>query len=145
MFTTDRRSLILGSAAVVVSSALSRGYAQAPTGPYKLDPLPYPTSKNEPYIDAQTMEIHHDRHAGVRFGLGVRHRRKRRQASACHQAQSGHAAHGRPTRADGKRRVGTRLLSEISKSASRLPQSMVERGELGQGLGTVFRRQSRNA
>src|ERR1700751_84984 len=62
MFTMDRRSLILGSAAVVASSALSRGYAQAPTGPFKLDPLPYPTSKNEPYIDAQTMEIHHDRH-----------------------------------------------------------------------------------
>src|ERR1700757_4101222 len=62
MFTMDRRSLILGSAAVVAASALSRGYAQAPTGPFKLDPLPYPTSKNEPYIDAQTMEIHHDRH-----------------------------------------------------------------------------------
>ena len=62
MFTMDRRSLILGSAAVVVSSALSRSYAQAPTGPFKLDPLPYPTSKNEPSIDAQTMEIHHDRH-----------------------------------------------------------------------------------
>jgi Fe-Mn family superoxide dismutase len=58
----DRRSLILGSAAVVAASALSRGYAQSPTGPFKLDPLPYPTSKNEPYIDAQTMEIHHDRH-----------------------------------------------------------------------------------
>jgi len=62
MFTTDRRSLILGSAALVASSALSRSHAQAPTGPYKLDPLPYPTNKNEPSIDAQTMEIHHDRH-----------------------------------------------------------------------------------
>ena len=62
MFTMDRRCLILGSAAVVAASALSRGYAQSPTGPFKLDPLPYPTSKNEPYIDAQTMEIHHDRH-----------------------------------------------------------------------------------
>ena len=62
MFTMDRRSLILGSAAVVASSVLSRSHAQAPTGPFKLDPLPYPTSKNEPSIDAQTMEIHHDRH-----------------------------------------------------------------------------------
>ena len=62
MFTMDRRSLILGSAAVVASSALSRGYAQSPTGPFKLDPLPYPTNKNEPYIDAQTMEIHHGKH-----------------------------------------------------------------------------------
>ena len=62
MFTTDRRSFILGSAAIVASSALSRGHAQPAAGPYKLDPLPYPATKNEPYIDAQTMEIHHDRH-----------------------------------------------------------------------------------
>jgi len=41
MFTTDRRSLILGSAAVVAFSALSRSYAESATGPYKLDPLPY--------------------------------------------------------------------------------------------------------
>jgi Fe-Mn family superoxide dismutase len=59
---TNRRSLILGSAAVVAASAMGRGYAQSPAGPYKLDPLPYPPSKNEPYIDTQTMEIHHDRH-----------------------------------------------------------------------------------
>ena len=62
MFTMDRRSLMLGSAAVVASSALSRSYAESATGPYKLDPLPYPPSKNEPFIDTQTMEIHHDRH-----------------------------------------------------------------------------------
>src|ERR1700746_3263927 len=62
MFTMDRGSLILGSAAVVAASALSRGYAQSPPGPFKPDRLPYPTGKNEPYIDAQTMEIHHDRH-----------------------------------------------------------------------------------
>ncbi len=29
---------------------------------YTLPPLPYPTNALEPYIDAQTMEIHHDRH-----------------------------------------------------------------------------------
>jgi Fe-Mn family superoxide dismutase len=62
MFTTDRRSFIFGSAAILASSALSRAHAQPAAGPYKLDPLPYPASKNEPHIDAQTMEIHHDRH-----------------------------------------------------------------------------------
>lgn len=29
---------------------------------YSLPPLPYPNNALEPYIDAQTMEIHHDRH-----------------------------------------------------------------------------------
>ena len=62
MSTTNRRSFILGSAAILASSAWSRGHAQPAAGPYKLDPLPYPATKNEPHIDAQTMEIHHDRH-----------------------------------------------------------------------------------
>ena len=30
--------------------------------PYELPPLPYPNDALEPYIDAQTMEIHHDKH-----------------------------------------------------------------------------------
>src|SRR5467141_36639 len=29
---------------------------------YELPPLPYPKSALEPHIDAQTMEIHHDKH-----------------------------------------------------------------------------------
>lgn len=29
---------------------------------YELPPLPYPNSALEPHIDAQTMEIHHDKH-----------------------------------------------------------------------------------
>jgi Fe-Mn family superoxide dismutase len=29
---------------------------------FKLPPLPYPASALEPYIDARTMEIHHDKH-----------------------------------------------------------------------------------
>ncbi|MBO1904568.1 superoxide dismutase [Microvirga sp. 3-52] len=41
---------------------MPRAWAQAPTGPFKLDPLPYAPSKNEPHIDAQTMEIHHGKH-----------------------------------------------------------------------------------
>jgi Fe-Mn family superoxide dismutase len=39
--------------------------AQAPAasgGPFTLPPLPYPFDALEPYIDAQTMQIHHDKH-----------------------------------------------------------------------------------
>ena len=34
----------------------------APTGPFKLDPLPYPADRNLPSIDAETMELHHGKH-----------------------------------------------------------------------------------
>jgi Fe-Mn family superoxide dismutase len=34
----------------------------APTGPYTLPPLPYAYDALEPYIDAQTMHLHHDKH-----------------------------------------------------------------------------------
>lgn len=33
--------------------------------PFELQPLPYPTDALEPYIDAQTMQIHHDLHHGA--------------------------------------------------------------------------------
>jgi Fe-Mn family superoxide dismutase len=32
---------------------------------FQLPPLPYPSNALEPHIDAQTMEIHHDRHHGT--------------------------------------------------------------------------------
>ncbi|MHA3774697.1 superoxide dismutase [Verrucomicrobiota bacterium sgz303538] len=32
---------------------------------YELPPLPYPNNALEPYIDAKTMEIHHDKHHGA--------------------------------------------------------------------------------
>ena len=32
---------------------------------FELPPLPYPFDALEPYIDAQTMQIHHDRHHGT--------------------------------------------------------------------------------
>jgi superoxide dismutase, Fe-Mn family len=57
-----RRHLLTGCTAIGLVGTLGRSYAQAPSGPFKLDPLPYPANKNEPHIDAQTMEIHHDRH-----------------------------------------------------------------------------------
>jgi len=65
MLTLDRRRFLAGSAAIGLSAATARGalaQAPAPSGPFKLDPLPYPANKNEPYIDAMTMELHHDRH-----------------------------------------------------------------------------------
>jgi len=34
----------------------------APTGPYTLPPLPYAYDALEPYFDAETMHLHHDKH-----------------------------------------------------------------------------------
>jgi len=36
--------------------------AAAPSGPYKLPPLPYAYDALEPSIDAETMHLHHDKH-----------------------------------------------------------------------------------
>jgi Fe-Mn family superoxide dismutase len=36
--------------------------AAAPGGPFTLPPLPYAYDALEPFIDAQTMQIHHDKH-----------------------------------------------------------------------------------
>ncbi|MGO4523745.1 superoxide dismutase [Microvirga sp. 2MCAF35] len=58
----SRRHLLTGATLLAASAAIPRAWAQAPTGPFKLDPLPYAPSKNEPHIDALTMEIHHDKH-----------------------------------------------------------------------------------
>ena len=55
----------LVTAALAVGTQLSPAQAQsaaAPTGPFHLDPLPYPFDALEPHIDAQTMQIHHDKH-----------------------------------------------------------------------------------
>ena len=62
MMTLSRRHVLAGASAFAASAAIPRASAQAPGGPFKLDPLPYPAAKNEPHIDAQTMEIHHGRH-----------------------------------------------------------------------------------
>jgi superoxide dismutase, Fe-Mn family len=63
----DRRTLLAGAAVMAASRAAAQspaatGSIVAPSGPFKLDPLPYAPNKNEPHIDAQTMEIHHGRH-----------------------------------------------------------------------------------
>ncbi len=60
---TNRRHLLLGTAALAAAAYMPRiAAAQAATGPFRLDPLPYATNAFEPNIDAKTMEIHHDRH-----------------------------------------------------------------------------------
>ncbi len=63
MSTLSRRHALLGISAIGATLAARRGLAQTPpSGPFTLPPLPYPPDANEPHIDAQTMQIHHDRH-----------------------------------------------------------------------------------
>jgi superoxide dismutase, Fe-Mn family len=62
MRSISRRSMMAGVAAGSAVALIVRASAQAPSGPFKLEPLPYPSNKNEPHIDTQTMEIHHGRH-----------------------------------------------------------------------------------
>ncbi|MBL9120687.1 MAG: superoxide dismutase [Phycisphaerae bacterium] len=78
----DRRRFLLSTAALVAASgAISQAGGQAPggqapaapatgsggaapaaDGPFTLDPLPYPPEALEPFIDAETMKIHHGKH-----------------------------------------------------------------------------------
>ena len=56
-----------GAALAVLPGALAQSNPAAPavaaaTGPFTLPPLPYATDALEPFIDARTMEIHHDKH-----------------------------------------------------------------------------------
>lgn len=66
MLMMGRRGFLAAAGAVsmvtLVDGAMGRAWAQAPTGPFKLDPLGYAPSALEPHIDAKTMEIHHGRH-----------------------------------------------------------------------------------
>jgi hypothetical protein len=86
--------------------------------------------------------------AGLRvfgLGLGLPHRGPRRQARDRNPPEPGFAADGRQARIVRQRRVGARLLPAISKSPGRLPQGLVEHGELAQGRRTLCRRQGRDA
>jgi superoxide dismutase, Fe-Mn family len=65
------KTTVLASVAYAASPSLrttSAQPAQAPAattplgGPFTLPPLPYPFDALEPQIDAQTMQIHHDKH-----------------------------------------------------------------------------------
>src|SRR5689334_1566222 len=61
----------LSAAACVVGGARmaagqgSAGANSAAAGPFTLPALPYPFDALEPHIDAQTMQIHHDKHHGT--------------------------------------------------------------------------------
>jgi Fe-Mn family superoxide dismutase len=63
----SRRNLMIAATGIATATASPRiAFAQtavpAPAGPFKVAPLTYPFSAFEPYIDARTMEIHHDKH-----------------------------------------------------------------------------------
>ena len=69
MHVTRREALsTLGASALALAAtgrgldAANPGQAQPAAGPYTLAPLPYAFDALEPHIDAQTMQIHHDRH-----------------------------------------------------------------------------------
>ena len=47
---------------VATGSQAAPAPAPAPTGPYTLPPLPYAYDALEPYFDAETMHLHHDKH-----------------------------------------------------------------------------------
>jgi len=53
-----RRDLMCGAAALAAAKVM----AQATATPFTLPELPYAASALEPYIDTQTMEIHHGKH-----------------------------------------------------------------------------------
>ena len=62
-----KSTALAGVALAAVPSALAQNNSAAPaatatSGPFTLPPLPYAYDALEPYIDARTMEIHHDKH-----------------------------------------------------------------------------------
>jgi Fe-Mn family superoxide dismutase len=77
MMMTRRQALkttVLASAVCTTAGVLRTASAQpaiapataaAATGPFTLPPLPYAFDALEPYIDALTMQIHHDKHHGA--------------------------------------------------------------------------------
>ena len=65
---TRRQAIKTGALASAALAALPSAIAQTSSqvpitgGPFTLPPLPYAYDALEPYIDARTMEIHHDKH-----------------------------------------------------------------------------------
>jgi len=60
------RTGLLGAAGVALGTFTSSLQAsEVMTTGFTLPPLPYPNNALEPYIDAMTMEIHHDKHHGA--------------------------------------------------------------------------------
>ncbi|WP_263357783.1 superoxide dismutase [Acidicapsa ligni] len=53
---------LVGSAQTGAAKPQTAPTAPAPTGPFTLPPLPYAYDALEPYFDAETMHLHHDKH-----------------------------------------------------------------------------------
>src|SRR5215510_9176055 len=51
--------------AAPVGFASAQGTGGSGAGPFTVPPLPYAFDALEPHIDAQTMQIHHDKHHGT--------------------------------------------------------------------------------
>ncbi len=66
MTVISRRAVLASTATLAAVAALRVRPAAAQTpGPFTLPPLPYGFGANEPYIDTQTMQLHHDKHHAV--------------------------------------------------------------------------------
>ena len=71
----------------------------APTGPFKVPALPYAYDALEPHVDAQTMQIHHDKHHGA------------------YVAKLNEAAAAQPA-------IGTISVEELLKDLDKVPESV---------------------
>ncbi|MBP2018063.1 Fe-Mn family superoxide dismutase [Symbiobacterium terraclitae] len=56
------QALTAGEPAAVAAGGEPQRLSPVPPGEHRLPPLPYPYDALEPYIDAETMRLHHDRH-----------------------------------------------------------------------------------
>jgi len=91
------------------SPAPSPGAPAAPAGPFKVPALPYAYDALEPHIDAQTMQIHHDKHHGA------------------YVAKLNEAVAAQPT-------LGTMSIEELLKDLDKVPES-VRKAVRNQGGG----------
>lgn len=99
MTMLTRRRLVAGLALGAAAWSVRASAQGAPSGPFRLDPLPYEPGRNEPHIDAQTMELHHGRHHAA-------------YVSNLNQAASQHAE------------LGARPLHEILANLQSVPESV---------------------
>src|SRR5471032_2894332 len=60
--TTALASAALATLPGAIAQTNSTAPAAAPSGPFTLPPLPYAYDALEPFIDAETMHVHHDKH-----------------------------------------------------------------------------------
>jgi Fe-Mn family superoxide dismutase len=60
--TTALASAALATLPGAIAQTNSTAPAAIPSGPFTLPPLPYAYDALEPFIDAETMHIHHDKH-----------------------------------------------------------------------------------